>query len=98
MVFVADALKNENIPHFFIRSINLLLILKIDRKERYTIEDVSNFIMEMIEKKNVLEEFLYDRTAYDAMVLNRPLHEKVVQDRKENACHSGVGTWRDWGV
>lgn len=72
--------------------------MKIDSKERNTMEDVSNFIMEIIEKKTFLEEFLYDRTAYDAMVLNRPLHEKVVQDRKENACHPGVGTWRDWGV
>eukprot|EP00092_Neocalanus_flemingeri_P064604 GFUD01078426.1.p1 GENE.GFUD01078426.1~~GFUD01078426.1.p1 ORF type:complete len:982 (-),score=180.67 GFUD01078426.1:82-3027(-) len=83
MKFVSKALSEGNIPHYFIRSINLVSIMKKDRKDTKTIADVSKHIMKMVANQNFLEKFLYDRTAFHALVLNRAVHEEVLQDRQK---------------
>ena len=58
--------------------------MKKDKKDKQTIEDVSSYILKQIIKDNFFENYLYDKTAFHAMVLNRSLHERVLQDRNRD--------------
>ena len=56
--------------------------MKNKKTRKQQLENVSKFILEMISKKNFQQEFLYDRTAFHLMVLNRHYHEKLIKERK----------------
>ena len=79
--FVAESLHSDCIPHYFIRTINLVQVMKVDEKERKALQDVAVTIQKMIEKDNFPGKYIFDQTAFHAMLLNRLGHEKVLSER-----------------
>ena len=79
--FVASSIQSECIPHYFIRNINLVKVMNLNKKETESLGYVANYIQKMILKENFAEKFIFDQIAYNTMVLNENLHNTVLRDR-----------------
>ena len=82
--FVAESLHREHIPHYFIRSINLVNVMKVNETETNTLRDVSGALQYMVNKmasSAYFEKLIFDQTAFDSMVLNTSLHKQVLKER-----------------
>eukprot|EP00092_Neocalanus_flemingeri_P062339 GFUD01075194.1.p1 GENE.GFUD01075194.1~~GFUD01075194.1.p1 ORF type:complete len:809 (-),score=151.58 GFUD01075194.1:65-2260(-) len=79
--FVAESLHRNFIPHYFIRTINLVKVMKVDKKEANTLQNVAKSIQNIIATEDVMNEYIYDETAFHAIVLNMSLHKNVLRER-----------------
>ena len=78
--FVADHLELDFIPHYFIRTLNLVNIMEVD-KETKPLKDVAAKLLKMTENEGWTEDCIFDQTAHDTLHLNRDLHNKVLRGR-----------------
>ena len=78
--FVADHLQLDFIPHYFIRTINLVNIMPVD-KQTNPLKCVASKLLKIAEKESWTNDFIFDKTAYDTIHLNRDLHKKVLRER-----------------
>eukprot|EP00092_Neocalanus_flemingeri_P039908 GFUD01043466.1.p1 GENE.GFUD01043466.1~~GFUD01043466.1.p1 ORF type:complete len:837 (+),score=156.43 GFUD01043466.1:125-2635(+) len=83
--FVAKYLRCEYIPHYFIRSINLVTVMKVDSNKNHNLKAVSKTIQEILERRNISEKYIFDEMAFHTMALNRSLHERVLRERCSDA-------------
>ena len=76
--FVLHHLEIKRVPHYFISSINLLN----QEKNKSSFENVSVTLRKIISCEDILTHYAVDRRAFEHMVLNDDIHQKIKRGKE----------------
>jgi hypothetical protein len=89
--FVAESLQTKYIPHYFIRTINLVKIMRADtHMPARPLRAVAAEIQKIYASNDLTHAYIFDQTAHDTIILNRELHKNVVRERNPPTCFTPI--------
>ncbi len=85
MMFVSDRLRKGDIPHYFISTVNLAMVVSIpsdDQKiKHYSLSEVADYIEDLVKSKKFPGKFISDQAVVHLMAFNPEEHLKIVESR-----------------
>ena len=96
MMFVSDRLRKSDIPHYFIRTVNLAMVKSPpvdDEKVKYReLSVVADYIEDLVKSKEFPGKYISDQAVVHLMAFNPEEHLKIVRSREpgDERVSSGV--------
>ena len=87
MMFVSDRLRKGDIPHYFISTVNLAMVMVVsipsdDKKiKHYSLSEVADYIEDLVKSKKFPGKFISDQAVVHLMAFNPEEHLKIVESR-----------------
>ena len=85
MMFVSDRLRKGDIPHYFISTVNLAMVVSSpsdDKKSKHhSLSDVADYIQDLVKSKEFPGKLISDQAVVHLMAFNPEEHLKIVNSR-----------------
>ena len=93
MMFVCDRLRNKNIPHYFISTVNIASVWgPVELKKKYhKLSEVADYMEDLVKSKEFPGKYISDQAVVHLMAFNLEEHLKIVRSREpEDERHERV--------
>ena len=83
-LFVSDRLRNMNIPHYFISTVNIASVwgpVKL-KKKYHKLSEVADYMEHLVKSKDFPTKYISDRAVIHLMAFNPEEHRKIVKSRE----------------
>ena len=85
MLFVSDRLRKGDIPHYFISTVNLAMVVSSpsdDKKiKHHSLSEVADYIQDLVKSKEFPGKLISDQAVVHLMAFNPEEHLKIVNSR-----------------